>query len=367
MFNLKDTTVNLNNIQNVSNFSIFNADKLNNTNIGQLDNAEDNSILVYDGENWIWQSGGGGGGSSFLDSEFNVKNSDNNTKQMRFYCGDIPDDTTVTLTVPSFGGTILTNPITDINLFIQDNTNPTKQMRFECGNIPDDTTVSLTVPSSGGTILTNPVLETTFIIQDITGTKTISFSNISVEGTVDFLARIGGLIITEDYLGGIPQDIFGITNGYNFYGFRYYTDSISPVVPFNIIFPNRETSGDLYILSNDSVSTITNKTLFISDENLYIEKRVIFEGDLIELKTVKFNCSNITNFQTRTLTIPNYNDTIAVTSSSQTLSNKTLDIPIIKTLTNTEKSNITTPVDGMLIFNSGKLQCYGNGTWNDLY
>lgn len=56
------------------------------------------------------------------------------------------------------------------------------------------------------------------------------------------------------------------------------------------------------------------------------------------------------------------------TSDTQTLSNKTLSVPVIDSLTTTERDALT-PTNGMLIYNetTNKFQGRAGGVWVDLH
>lgn len=80
----------------------------------------------------------------------------------------------------------------------------------------------------------------------------------------------------------------------------------------------------------NTVAGITNKT--------FVDQSTLIQDDVDGTKQFKFEASGITTGTTRTLTVPDLDDTLVVRTSTETLSNKTLDNSTVLTI---EDSNLT--------------------------
>jgi len=63
-FSINSTILQTTNLANVSKISLYNANRINGTIIGPMNNITENSILLYDGNKWITSTTGGGDGAT---------------------------------------------------------------------------------------------------------------------------------------------------------------------------------------------------------------------------------------------------------------------------------------------------------------
>ena len=87
------------------------------------------------------------------------------------------------------------------------------------------------------------------------------------------------------------------------------------------------TIDNVEIVTLSGTQALTNKTITITDSNLSVT------DNADTTKVAKFECSGITTATTRTFTLPNASDTVAVLALAQSLSNKTIGITNTVTLT----------------------------------
>ncbi len=111
-----------------------------------------------------------------------------------------------------------------------------------------------------------------------------------------------------------------------------------------ITFPNANTT----LVGTDFSQEITNKTL--------IDNSVILANNSDNTKKAQFSLSGITTGTTRVLTIPDTNLTLVGTTTTQTLTNKTITNPIISSISN----------GGTIYFPSGNDTLVGLATTDQL-
>lgn len=91
--------------------------------------------------------------------------------------------------------------------------------------------------------------------------------------------------------------------------------------------PSGATLAGVEVVTLSATQSLTNKTITITDSNLSIT------DNTDTTKIAKFECSGITTATTRTFTLPNASDTVAVLGLAQVLTNKTIGITNTVTLT----------------------------------
>ena len=109
------------------------------------------------------------------------------------------------------------------------------------------------------------------------------------------------------------------------------------------------------LIGRATTDTLTNKTL--TDASTY------FQDVSDNTKKLQFQLSGITSGQTRTLTVPDVNITLVGTTNTQTLTNKTLTLPVISTISNT--GTITLPTSTDTLVGKATTDTLTNKTWGD--
>ena len=184
--------------------------------------------------------------------------------------------------------TITTKSLADASVLFVDSGDTTKKLQFECSGITTGTTRVMTIPDADftpvGTTLTQTLTNKTLTSPTITTpTITVTDTNLTLQDDGDTTKQA-------------KFQLSGITTGTT----RTFTlpDADGTLV-------TSASSVDL-----TSAQTLTNKSL--SDSTTYI----IDNSD--NTKKLQFQCSGITTGTTRTLTVPDANDTVAVLGTAQT-------------------------------------------------
>ncbi len=99
-------------------------------------------------------------------------------------------------------------------------------------------------------------------------------------------------------------------------------------------------SSTTTLIGTDTSNNLSNKTL--------IDSTTYFADDVDGTKRAQFQVSGVTSGATRTLTVPDLTGTIALTTGAQTLSNKTLTLPIINQISNTGTLTLPTATDTLI-------------------
>lgn len=254
-----------------------------------------------------------------LDSSLTIQDNLDATKQLRFEASGISTGTTRTLTAPNADDTIAvlaatqtltnktldsTNAVTllDSNFTLQDNGDATKQAAFELSGITTATTRTFTLPDISDTLVTLTAA------QSLTN-KTLDNTNSATLSDVNFTL--------QDNADATKQAVFELSG-------------ITTATTRTFTLP--DVSDTLVTLA--ATQTLTNKTITIADTALTLQD----DGDAT--KQLNFELSGITTATTRTLTVPDADDTLVVLAASQTLTNKTV-VVANNTITTAASGNLT--------------------------
>jgi hypothetical protein len=171
---------------------------------------------------------------------------------------------------------------------------------------------------------------------DATGTATLTlFANAS--GTRLSYYRItatapDGTVISDSNVS-IPATACNLADVEGNWSGEVFTGSTSAVVSGNLTV-----GGDATVNGTTNLSGVVN----VSDANLLIK------DDVNSSKIAKFEVSGLTGSTTRTFAFPDANTTLVGTDASQTLTNKTLTLPVISTISNTGILTLPTATDTLV-------------------
>lgn len=180
---------------------------------------------------------------------------------------------------------------------VQNTADSTKEIKFDASLIPTGTTRTYFMPDLfNGTVIVDIGAQT------ISGTKTFTDTKLLVANLADAtkLVRFDASLLTT-----------GVTR----------------------TFSLPDVAGAPILITNLGAQTISGAKTF-TDAAVQDNNFAIFDN-LDATKIVKFQVASVTTGTTRTLTVPDATDTIAVLAAAQTLSNKTLGNTNIATLKDT--------------------------------
>lgn len=246
---------------------------------------------------------------SVKDTNFVIQDDGDTSKQIKFEASVLTTGNTVVLSVPTASTTLVgtdssqsltnktlnnTNVITvkDANFAMQDDTDTTKQLQFQLSGITTSTTRTLTIPDASDTIV---VLAASQILTNKTLTAPVmsSFADMTEIATP---ATPGAGIL------------------------RLYSKSGDGLYIKNSSGTESQIATTASTVDLTSVQTLQNKTL--DNTNTVTLKDTLFtlQDDGDTSKQLRFQLSGISTSTTRTITVPNASDTLAVLGTAQTFS-----------------------------------------------
>lgn len=310
------------------------------------------------------------------DSMTRIANASDVTKIVKFDASGITTGTTRTLTVPNKNGTIAC--LSDIsasgvfadNVFrVQDNGDATKQLAFECSGITTATTRTMTIPNFDGTLatlagtetytnktLTSPTINGAALSGTITGAPTLS-GNLTLSGTPTIYAN--ALIVdTTDTTKKVKFDASGITTGTT----RTLTvpnfDGTIATLAGTETYTNKTLTSPTIngaALSGTFSGTPTFSGALTMSGSPIIYDNATYYNAASTTKRFQFSGASITAGQTRVITLPDFNATMASLAGTETFTNKTLTSPSISSPT------ITGTVSGAAVATQANMEAEATG------
>ena len=267
------------------------------------------------------------------DNKLTLQDEADNTKQLQFQLSNLSPSTTRTLSVPDIDDEITTNAATqtltnkiiivdDANLTLQNTADNTKQLKFNLSNISPVTARTLTVPDVDDTIVT---LAAT---QELSN-KTLVDPKIFNNPVGSLILQSLGILTSDKALSIDVNDGFRLVSlqGDIILGGNLITGGTFNVngpnqVDLNTIGPTSLTLPTVGTLATTSEpETFTNKIIIIDDDKFTLQ------DEFDNTKKVQFSLTGISPNTTRSISIPDVNDTLVTLTATQTLYNKTLSFP----------------------------------------
>lgn len=235
------------------------------------------------------------------DSLFTIQDNVDTTKKAQFQLSGITTSTTRTYTLPDISDTLVsvtglhtlqnkildnTNTVTlkDTLLTVQDDGDTTKQVKFQLSGLTTATTRTWSFPDATDTFV------------GLTATQTITNKTI---GTTNSVAVQDTLFTVVDNLDNTKQ-------------MQFQLSGLTTATTRTWTFPD---ATDTFV-GLAATQTVTNKTLDNTTTLTVKDTLFTLQDDGDTTKQVKFQLSGLTTATTRTLTVPDVNDTILTSTGS---------------------------------------------------
>jgi len=183
--------------------------------------------------------------------------------------------------------------IKDVNFSIIDDADVTKIAKFEASAISTATTRTFTLPNASDTLVV------------ANGTQTLTNKTLDNTNTITL----------KDTLFTIQDDV-DVTKQV-----KFQLSGLTTATTYTWAFPN--SAGDT-VVGAAATQTLTNKTLGLTNTFNINDALLTFSDNLDGTKQVAFQLSGITTATLRTWSFPDVSDTFVGLTATQTLTNKTL-------------------------------------------
>jgi hypothetical protein len=205
-------------------------------------------------------------------------------------------------------------PVLDSTSIVEGSSDNTKQMKFSVAGLTTGTTRTLTVPDAN---ITLAGLEN---IQTFTGQKTFSVANMLIAGSIEIQP-------TTDFgplLGDVSHRFGELYTGHvGLYNGGYYVElstNASPSASYNLTFPPVAASSATCLGTSGAGSSLSWVACSGGGGGSLpaIDSTSIVEGSSDSTKQMRFSVAGLTTGNTRVMTVPDSNMTLAGLENAQT-------------------------------------------------